>query len=205
MLLRSVLIAAALPLLVGCLTPPPIPQDSFYRFVDPAPISAAKAPALQARLFVERPQAIGERRGRALLYAYADEPMRLRKYHVHLWEEAPAKMLQRRLVSALRDSGVAAAVGTDHRRPDDYLLRSELVRFEQVRGDGAPVAVLALDILLRQGLQGELLRRRYEQQVPAQSNEMTATIEAFEHAVDAAIAELIEDLQQSGATMSNQG
>jgi len=196
MRLRIVLLSGVA-LLAGCMSAPaPIPQDNFYRFAPLNALESLSAPSLRGSLFVELPRAAGLRRSRALLYSDDPERLRLRQYHYHHWEEPPARLLQRRLVEALGGAGIADSVAIDRRFNSDYLLRTELLRFDRLLAPESATALVEIQFRIAAGRRDEwLFERNYSQEVPADSLEMNDTIDAFSEAVDLAVRELVNDLQ----------
>ncbi len=184
-------------LTAGCMSAPaPIPQDNFYRLSAPQLVPRYQSPVLDGSLFVELPRAAGLRRSRALLYSDDPDQLRMRQYHYHHWEEPPARLLQRRLADALREAGVAESVSTDRRFGSDYLLRTELRRFDRVMTATGSEAQVELNARLATGRRGEWrFERSYRQSVAADASDMNATITAFSQATDRVIVELLTDLQ----------
>lgn len=192
----SLLVASGVVLLAGCGSKAPLAEDSFYRLAPMTEIERYPVPLLNGNLHVELPRAAGVRRSRALLYSKDPDGLRLHQYHSHHWEEAPAKLLQRRLADTLRTAGIATAVSTDTHKPGDYFLRTELRRFDRLVGPEGTTVAVALDARLGVGRADRwLLDGQYERTIPAASSNMNDTVSAFSRAIDEIVADLIRDTQ----------
>lgn len=192
----SVWVACVGLFLIGC-GAPPVPDDHFYRLGNPESGQAFAEPLIEGKLLVEMPLAAGIRRERAILYSEDPAHVELRRYHYHLWEDQPPRMLQRRLVDRLATAGVAAAV-TDQLSPDTaYRLRVRIERFERELDAGGASAAVALRFQLIRGHRQAvpLFDRSYSERVGADSGEMPATVTAFARAIDRVVDRFLIDLK----------
>jgi hypothetical protein len=94
---------------------------------------------------------------------------RLKAYHYQLWVDPPVRMLQRRLIGALRDAKLSDVV-TDRipNEVDALRIEGRLERFERIRvaeNEWKVVAMLSLRADLRDG-KPPLLLREYTQDGP---------------------------------------
>jgi len=124
----------------GCSLQPPVPEDHFYRL----PAATLKADkVLTSHITVKRFKTDGLHSERPLLFSGHDKPLSLKQYHYHFWTDAPPRMLQEHLISALRKSGIAGIVSNyDPAHRDGYIISGKIRRFEQVsRGKENKVSI----------------------------------------------------------------
>ena len=126
---------------------------------------------------------------------------RLRAYHYQLWVDPPVRMLQRRLIGALRDANVAPLVA-DRLPTQTQALRVEgrIERFERIKLDvGYKVAVaLSLRADLRDG-KPPLVLKEYTREMPVSGDTVRDSVDAIARALDEIYAEFVADLTSGGA------
>lgn len=194
--IRRALIAAALAaLLAGC-KPPPVPDDHFYRFGRVPDGQVFADPVIGGKLLVELPLAAGIRRERAILYSDDPGHVMLRRYHYHLWEDQPPRLIQRRLVDRIMQAGAARSVTDQLAEDTTHRLRVRIERFEREMSAGQAHASIALRFQLIPGHRqaAPLFDETYSERVAAASGEMAATADAFTRGLDRVIDRFLVDL-----------
>ena len=190
---------AAWLLLGGCATAPGIPDTTYFRLPPPGVEFAPVAQPLSQPVVVDTLLADGLHSDQALIYSLDPDASRLKAYHYQLWVDPPVRMLQRRLISALRSAEIAPIVA-DRLPVQVQAIRVEgrLERFERVRVDqGWQVAVsMSLRADVRDG-KPPLLLRIYSRELPANGASVRDSVLAMGLALDQIYAEFIDDLQQA--------
>lgn len=198
-MIRTLLLCVVLLALAGCASAPGIPDTVYFRLPPRAPIERLATPPIAQPIVVETLLADGLHSDQALIYSLDADGARLKAYHYQLWVDPPVRMLQRRLIGALRDAGVAAVVADRMPNQVDALrIQGRLERFERVRvGEGWKVSVaLSLRADRRDGRPPQLLKD-YEQQLPASGSSVRDSVDALGAALDLVFAQIIRDLAAS--------
>jgi ABC-type uncharacterized transport system auxiliary subunit len=94
----------------ACSTPPPVPDDRYYRLAGSAAGIRLPEPALDGVLLVDTPNAAGVRRSRKMIYSDDEANVRFKQYHYHHWEDSPPLLIQQHLTDFLNQSGYAHSV-----------------------------------------------------------------------------------------------
>ncbi|HHH44775.1 MAG TPA: hypothetical protein ENK49_11610 [Gammaproteobacteria bacterium] len=188
---------ALLLLLTACSSTGPVPEDRFYQLQ--TSLSAATVlpgPVLKGGLQVDYVVADPLRSGRAILYRDADRPLELHRYHYEFWVDQPPRMIHQALLHYLRSSGIADSVRDDRMHTGSgYHLRTRLLRFERVVGDGSPRAELELEASLYAGRDtAPVWTGVYLQQLASDGKDMHATTRAMQQALEAVLESLRNDL-----------
>lgn len=181
--------------LAGCAGTGSVPEDHFYRLSTLTVDRPFAQPPLSGVLRVERIEAVGLLRDRALLYSDAATPQLLQRHHYHFWTGPPPVLVRDQLVQYLRDGGVAALVAADDLRQEaDIHLRLELRDFSRrLHGNGSTTVRVELGVVAQPaGRTLPLLVQRYEREVAAANGRPAAAAVAF----DVALAEIYAELQQ---------
>ncbi len=197
--LRIALLAVLL-VLAGCAAGPGIPDTVYYRLpTRAAPEAAARTePLLLRPVIVETLLADGLHSDQAIIYSLDPDGARLKAYHYQLWVDPPVRMLQRRLIGALRDAKLSDVV-TDRipNEVDALRIEGRLERFERIRvaeNEWKVVAMLSLRADLRDG-KPPLLLREYTQDGPAAGPSVRDSVNALGEAMDRIYAEFLRDLE----------
>lgn len=192
---RLGLVVLSVILLAACGTPPPVPDDHYYRLETRAAGSRFDQPVFDGVLLVERPAAAGVRRGRKMLYSDDPGHLRFQQYHYHHWEDAVPHLLHRWLDQWLEASGVASEVKDRPHGQADYRLQTRIARFERLIDGGRYAAAVSLEfILLPAGSNAPLLRETLAVVEPADGNSVEATVRAFGRALDQVADQLSDRL-----------
>ena len=197
--LRIVLFAAVLAL-SGCAAGPGIPDTVYYRLPPRAELSAplrdepmSPRPVVVATLLAD-----GLHSDQAIIYSLDPDGARLKAYHYQLWVDPPVRLLQRRLIGALRAARVSNIVADRLPNQVDALrIEGRLERFERIRvaGDQWKVAVtLVLRADLRDG-KPPLVLREYSLERAAAGASVRDSVDALGAAVDHIHADFLRDLE----------
>ncbi len=198
--LPRALLLAALLALGACASAPGIPDTVYFRLPPRATTSPMAQPALPHPIVVDTLLADGLHSDQAIIYSLDPNGARLKAYHYQLWVDPPVRMLQRRLIGALRDARITDIVAD--RLPNQVSalrIQGRIERFERVRtATGWRVAVaLSLRADLRDG-KPPLLLREYAQELPAAGNSVRDSVDAIGTALDRIYADFIRDLAEAG-------
>jgi len=182
-------------LLGACATAPGIPDTVYHRMPEPV-ASPLQAPLTSLPVLVEAFAADGLHSDQALLYSPDPEGRQLLAYHYQRWVDPPSRLLQRRLIQTLQDSG-AAAVVTDRlpARADALRIQGRIHALERIQGvDGWDVSV-ALSLRADAG-RGDLplLARDYRVRRSAGGSSMASSTAGFGAVLDQIFAEFLRDL-----------
>ena len=200
-LLRPFALAGLLAL-TACAGAPGIPETTYFRLPPRAAIAPQTTPPLPYPIVVDTLLADGLHSDQAIIYSLDPEGARLRAYHYQLWVDPPVRMLQRRLIGALRDARVAPIVA-DRLPTQAQALRVEgrIERFERIKleSGGYKVAVaLSLRADLRDG-KPPLLLKEYARELPAGGDTVRDSVDAIAKALDEIYAEFVADLVSGNA------
>ena len=181
----------------GCAGSGSVPEDHYYRLATLPVVEPFDRAPLEGVVRVERIDAMGLLRDRAMLFSRADTPQRLQRHHYHHWVDPPPRLVRDQLVRYLRDRNLAGLVATEpmaraadlrlhlvlhdfSRRlhaPDRHTVRVELELVVQTAGDDRP-----------------LLLRHYAREVAAANGSPAAAVLAFDQALAEIYGVLVQDL-----------
>ena len=200
-IIRSVIVLTVLVFpLVGCMTSPPAPTDSYYRLT-PRPLGAPKELALPISLQVRRFTADGLLRERALLYTDDAGHRVLKQHSYHFWTDAPARLLEDYWRAQLGDLRPAMARTSS---VDRYVLQGHLRRMERlVHKDGVTIA-LGIELRVLDNITGmDIMRRRYDVVERAASGQVVDSVKAYEVALQAVSAQFVADVAERSSPVEN--
>lgn len=200
-LLRVVLVSLMLSL-AGCAGSPGIPETTYFRLPPRVKPPALAQPPLAYPIVVDTLLADGLHSDQAIIYSLDPQGARLRAYHYQLWVDPPVRLLQRRLIGALRDANVAPLVA-DRLPTQTQALRVEgrIERFERIKLDtgGYKVAVaLSLRADLRDG-KPPLVIKEYSRELPVTGDTVRDSVNVIAVALDQIYAEFVQDLVNGSA------
>ncbi len=187
-------------LLAACASAPGIPETVYHRLPEPE-IAALPKPLSERPVLVEAFHADGLHSDQALIYSTDPEGRSLQAYHYQRWVDPPSRMLQRRLIQSLRDSG-AAAVVTDRlaARVDALRIQGRIEAFDRLRqGEGWQVRVAFSLRAEYSGADLPLLMKDYRVQLPVDGDAMADTTRSTGAAVDQIFAQFLRDLAEASA------
>lgn len=173
-----------------------IPRDHYYRLPAVNAISRLRTPLLPGTLEVSEVQTSGMLHERAILFVREQQPLEVSPYYYYYWVNAPASLLQQHLLDYLRQKNLAR---DPHRyrsdTPADFRLETELLQFERyIRKDSAEARV-TLELVLRDNRSKRiLLRKRYQQNIKAESLDMADTARAFGKALSIIDKQFAQDV-----------
>lgn len=185
--------------LSGCAGTGTLPEDHFYRLATLSVEQPFESPALAGVLRVERIEAVGLLRDRALLYSHAATPQQLQRHHYHHWVGPPPVLVQDQLVQYLRDRRLAGLVAADPMDRDaDLHLQLEIRDFSRrLHTDGRAAVRVELGLIAQPAGRGSpLLVRRYVREVMASNGSPATAVTAFDVALAEIYGELVQDLLQ---------
>ena len=199
--IRCFALAAVLSV-AGCAGAPGIPETTYFRLPPRAAMPAQTEPTRAYPIVVDTLLADGLHSDQAIIYSLDPAGARLRAYHYQLWVDPPVRMLQRRLIGALRDANVAPLVA-DRLPIQTQALRVEgrIERFERIKlaSGGYTVAVaLSLRADLRDG-QPPLVIKEYSRELPVAGDTVRDSVDAIAKALDEIYAEFVADLVSGSA------
>jgi len=181
--------------LSACASPPPVPDDSFYRISPMAEKPGNQA--LDGVVEVARFAASGSLGNRPLLMSDRGSNA-VTEYHYHFWIESPPILLQTALVSYLRSTKVAAQVVTPELRvTPDYTVTGHVLRMETLRGS-KPAGLVIFELSLRRESDGKIMvLNEYRIEVPADKDRVQDGAVALEHAIDQAFRKFVADIRKA--------
>jgi len=153
--------------LAGCGSSAPIERDRYYSLapvIDEAPASRSSP----ASLLVKDLAARGFLGGRQIVYRTREQPLRVERYELLLWEEPVPRALAQALVDAIRDARLfrAVVIPAESVRVD-YQIGGEVESFEHHPTDQPPQVVALLNLsLVRSADRYALWTRRYRLEEP---------------------------------------
>jgi ABC-type uncharacterized transport system auxiliary subunit len=190
---RRTALAAACALAAGCLGSP-APPDRYYRLEPAAPARLA-APAFPGVLEVGRFRSDSVARGTALVWVAEAGENEVRTRPYDRWVDSPTLLLQRETAAALRTAGLAREVVTPEVGVEpDHRLGGQLLRFEEVRGPGAPRVVVELEVEIVDARRAAIaFHATYREEREIGGPEAADAVRAYDAAVSALLARLVAD------------
>ena len=173
-----------------------VPDHSYFRLSRPQALPSSAAQAFEMPVVVKLFAADGLYADRALVYAIDQEARELRQYHYQLWTDPPTRILQRRLVFALREAEIAPIV-TDELPASQSAVRISgvILRFERVpTADSGFLAAVVLKLRADRADGTPYIDDVYRADVAAEGKSLAATVDALGKAVDQIFAEFHADL-----------
>jgi ABC-type uncharacterized transport system auxiliary subunit len=180
----------------GCAGPSPVPSDHFYRLPE---LNAASLdrPVLLGTLSIAPFSAGGLYNERSIIYVDENQPLELKRYRYHLWNNTPVYLLQQHLADYLKKIGIAEQVvifqpGVE----SEYKLSGNVSHFERVVGNGVDQVKVSLTFLfISPG--NSTQAHEYQVSFPVQGGGIHDSVEAFGAALQQIYDALVQDVGQS--------
>ena len=175
--------------LVSCMSPKQLPEDRYYRL----PLYQGEHvanPVFAGTVGVARIETVGLLNERSILYSDQQNPLELKRYHYHHWQEAPATLIQKNLRAYLQQSGSVERVmlyEPGHRV--DQVIVGRLLQFERQLSGGSAKVVVHLEVGLEQQ-PGKV----YQAEVACSDKSMSATAKAFGQALEEIYRDFLADI-----------
>lgn len=193
-------VLAATALLAACGSTP-VPDQSYYKLPPNEGVTQFPEARFADPILVDTFLSDGLHDEQAILYATV-EGGSLRAYHYQLWNDPPVRLLQRRLIARLRDTGITSGVIAD-RVPSQvsaFRISGLIDRFERQKTDSGWVAAVTLEMRVDVGTNElPVLLKSYESLQPADNDSIQATVRAFAAAIDDVFARFVDDFAKSEA------
>lgn len=185
-------------LLTGCGTSAPLQPDRYYTLAPILDVTPARAP-MSGVLQVNTLAAHGFLAGRQIVYRQHEQPLRVERYDLLLWEETVPRALAQILANAIRDARIFDFViaPADGARADS-ILSGEVETFEHRPTDQPPSVVASLNLSLVKASDRRVLwMRRYagEEALNGQPQTGDAIAEAFNRLTARLVGEVVRDLR----------
>lgn len=191
--------------LAGCGASAPLERDRYYSLAPP--IGAAPAARTSpASLLVKDLAARGFLGGRQIVYRTREQPLRVERYEVLLWEEPVPRALAQTLIDAIRAARLfrAVVIPAEGARAD-YQIGGEVESFEHHPTDQPPRVVAVLNLsLVRSADRYALWTRRYRLEETVVGATPEAMAEAFDRLAARLVAEVVSDLRRVQPLLTGQ-
>lgn len=186
--------------LLACATSEPVPEDRFYQLRPVEPDKVFSSPVLAGGLEVDYTGADPLRSGRAVVYSEKARPLQLNRYHYAFWVDQPPRLVHSQLVQYLRASGISDRIDDGGQRETaQFRLKTQVLKFEQVRGGSEPEVIVELEASLENLPEGSVLWTSvYRQRQTTGGDHMHATAESMQSALGQVFGELMQDLVAGG-------
>lgn len=197
-MVRVAMVAAMAALLASCGSQP-VPDVAYYVLPPARDVVPREAPAFSTPVLVDVFLADGLHSEQAILYS-TKPGSNIKAYHYQLWNDPPARLVQRRLIKRLRDANVSPLVSDRLASGLAVLHVSGIVNhFERVNvaTDGGESWAASVEVEIRVDTADDqlpLLLKTYAAQAPADTDTMQGTVRAFTAALDQVLAEFADDL-----------
>ncbi len=191
-----ILAVGLLAVLIAACGSAPVPDTAYYQMPATVPGTVHTEPPIAVPVVVDVFLSDGMHGEQGVLYR-AKPGGAVKSYHYQLWNDAPARLLQRRIIERLRAENVAVMVSD--RLPDSLsslrisgvIDQFEREQFEPDRWRARVRVEMRVDIA-----ENELpvLLKVYGADIEAEGATMQATVRAFAKATDQMLAEFTQDL-----------
>ncbi len=149
-----------------------------------APTRMSDAQQRRWQIAVAEPQAPAPLLGTRILVS--PRPGQVEVYRDARWQDAPATLLQTLIIQALHEAGAAGAADSTSLQHTDFLLESDLVRFQAEYRDAAlPSVSIGFYLRLIRVADGQVAAARaFSVEEPATGSAVPMVFKAFERAID---------------------
>lgn len=207
-MIRTLALLSVVLLMLGCAAGKPVPEDHFYRLSPVSDGEALAVPLSEGVIEVERISAFSLYHERAVLYTTAGEPNRLLRHHYEHWADTPVNIIRDHFVDYLRARNAAGLVaGAAEEARGDLRIELELRGFERMLNSGGAVnaRIEIAAVVRRPGDARPLLLESYQVSIPAASQSMTDSVQAFSSGLEQIYGALLKDLAEALAADKRQG
>ncbi|MDF0750579.1 ABC-type transport auxiliary lipoprotein family protein [Marinobacter sp. 71-i] len=192
---RTLLCMAVAASLSACTLFPERPANRIFQLPAPAIAKAADAKQQERTLRVGTPQAENPiNSARILVSPGGNRSNEIQAYQGVRWSNKAPVLVRNHLIEAFRRDGRLATVITDTSPArSDLTLAGHLTAFQSEYQDGAPFALIRLDIqLIDERTRNTLASKRFEHRHPATGEEVEAVVEAFGEASGELAREVVD-------------
>ena len=164
-------------LLTACFgSPTAVPEDRYYTLNISAPDIQ---PTKYERIVIDKVHAFGVYNERAMLYANAELPLQIKRYHYHHWTMSPAQLITHGLKDYLTQSKVAkSVVVSSFNQQQAVRVSVQLLAFERVISTSTQSVHVKLGFEIRYA-SGQYRTYSFEQTVPTEKNTMHSAAKAY--------------------------
>jgi len=190
-------VVVSLLLLSACASQAPVPEDQFYRLqavYAEEPLDSVK---FNGGIEVDRFVADGLTADRPIVFSRQTDPNLVRAYHYQFWIKPPTVMLQDELIRFLRQSRVSDAVVTPEMRVNArYVLAGKINHLERVIRKGKDLALIDLELSLRDSKTGKLLAlKTYRLEEPVENETISGVVNALGVSLSVIYSEFLKTLR----------
>ena len=181
----------------ACMSSRQLPQDHYYRLPQRQQ-NALSAPLFKGVLAVAQPKSEGILNERTMLFVEANRPLEIQRSHYHLWQQAPARLIQHDLVDYLHQSKVANEVIYFEDGPDraEVMLESRLLTFEEeLDGADSEVKIRITFTLRKSESKAVVWHKTYQGSKASRSKQPQEATQAYGKLLSKIYTELLSDLQ----------
>ena len=180
-----------------------LPEEHFYRLDVPRQAGTAAAPSVEMRPLVVRVQRLqlgADLAGDRLMVGAG--AVRLQPYVFHRWAGSLDSLVTDAFVTAFARSGAFGAVkGPDDAGGEDVTVSGRILDFHQVQENGAPAALVTLDLVVARGEQ-PVWRSELRRLEPAQGSEPEAVVRALSAGLAHVLHDAVERCRAAAAASS---
>ena len=175
-----------------------IPQDNFYRLADISQnIKQESKPGYNV-VAVAMLKSDALHRERAILYSNIDQPLHLRRYHYHHWNQVPNQLIQEHLISYLRHAGFAKrVVRYGEETKTNANITGHIKKFERVLDGGQVVVKAELELHLEtMKSPRSYFQSSYAVEIETKGDAMHDTVQAFSQALELIYYRFVADFSK---------
>lgn len=172
-------------------SPSSVPEDRFYTLKTASPATRVTK---YERITIKKVHAYGLYNERALLYAKAELPLQIKRYHYHHWVMPPTQLIQHSLKDYLSKSRIATDVIEQAISASKNLrISAELLAFERVIKQAEQWVQVKLEFEVKYP-NGQYQSYQYSEKVKTKRDTIHAAAEAYGEALSRIYAKLLAEL-----------
>ncbi len=179
-------------LLTACFgSPSSVPEDRFYTLRIAA---AEKVTKKYKRIVINKVYAYGIYNDRALLYANADLPLQIKRYHYHHWAMSPTQLIQHALSDYLNQSQISKNIVVQAISSNaDLRISAQLLAFERVIQSGKQSVRVELEFEVHWS-NGAHRAFNYTKNTAVKKNTLHGAVEAYGITINQIFREFLSEL-----------